>query len=456
MLPALGRLAGSAFGMSGVGQAVGTGLSRLFGKGDYSVSSNSLMMGGVPSFETLDAPFRFKHKELVNIPSTLTNFGVPFSLPINPGMLAPILSQFATSFTMYKFHGLVFIYNPTSGTGVTGTNTAMGVVGMVANYDPSAPTFSTRQAAEQYAGCQSASPSTKLLLPIECKPSSTMLERRYIRAGDATASKTLQETDLGLFQYFADGAQASSVAGELWVAYDVEFYLPKIAQSGNSALPDLYVSNSTGSFANNATARYSRFTKKGLSGLDFQQPGCYMVSCSLFHPNQQVSSLNISTYGNCSQVSISPFGTSKIDFPYNAETSSDRYAMAYINVNTTSASNPAGFDYNVALTSGVPNNVWVYVHRITTNVLNSYPSVLSAQRDEQVVEIHEEIADLREKLQSYHALLSKLSPKLLGNLLAEEQDEFGAPPAKIMRKDIEDPGKPGFKDAGIESLDQLE
>lgn len=206
---------------------VGAGLFK--GSGDYSVQSNSLHNGMVPSFATLDQPYRFRYREFLGVVNTATSYSVLKTINLNPGLLCPILSQISESFTMYKFHGLVFTFNSTSANAVSSTNTALGVMGMVTNYDPTQVIYQTRQQAEEAVGCVSAVPAMNLYHPVECKPKTTLFEKRWLRYALTDTSHPLGETDLGTFQLFSDGAQAASAAGELWVAYDVEFYLPRIA-----------------------------------------------------------------------------------------------------------------------------------------------------------------------------------------------------------------------------------
>jgi hypothetical protein len=284
LLKELGTGIGTVLGMPSIGSAVGSGLSRVFGQGDYKVSTNTFLTKGVPSFGSLDTPMRFKHREYLGTVNTSTTYGVQQSIHLNPGLLAPVISQIADSFTMYKFHGLMFIFNSTSGTSVASTNTALGVTGMVCNYDPDAPVFPTRQAAEEYVGCQSAVPSNNLYLPIECKSQTTMLERRFVRFGQT--NKPLAETDLGVFQFFADGAQAASVAGELWVCYDVEFYLPQITSVSAGTLAgitDTIYSNADGSGLTGWSAvQEQRLLQSPTStGATIINPGAYMIQLTL-------------------------------------------------------------------------------------------------------------------------------------------------------------------------------
>jgi len=280
ILPDIGRFAGGLVGMPGLGSAVGSGLSRVFGSGDYAVSQNTFLQIGVPSFSSLAQPLRFSHREFLGTVSTSTTYQTLLSINLNPGLLAPILAQISRSFTMYKFHGLMFVFNSTSASAVASTNTALGVTGMVCNYDPDAGNFVSRQEAEDYVGCQSAVPCNNLYLPIECKPQTTMLDRRFIRHG--TSVKPLAETDLGVFQYFADGAQSASVAGEVWVTYDVEFFLPELDHQTGVGTNVFTRPGASGTIAGWAGATLSsqnnnQVTIDGLGKLVFRNVGYYYI-----------------------------------------------------------------------------------------------------------------------------------------------------------------------------------
>lgn len=300
-LQTAGKVLANVAGMSATGRAVGTGLSRLFGQGDYRVASNSMFSNGMPTFSTLEAPMRFRHKELIGTVTSTTGFTVSKRLQINPGLLAPIIAQFARSFTMYHFHGLVFMFNSTSSDSVSSTNTALGVHGMVVNYDPAVPNFTSRIAAEEYVGCQAAPPSHNLMLPVECKPQTTMLERRYVRStASVPTGKTVAECDLGTFQSFTDGMQAASLIGEIWVAYDVEFFLPKIDDTAGDA-GDIYTAGAKTSASVilvGANPVKQTNTTLGADGLlRFNKPGFYSLFCAVGGPSS-VNAMNVNFSGS--------------------------------------------------------------------------------------------------------------------------------------------------------------
>lgn len=247
-LRAAGSLAGAYLGAGGVGRAIGAGVSRIFGQGDYRVPArNSFYTNGVPSFSPLTSGFRLQHREYIrDISSSLGFASTTFQL--NPGQstLFPWLSAIAQNFEEYKVHGMVVYLNTTSATAVSSTNTALGIWGIVTQYDPSETDFTTKQQCENYVGCQTAVPSCSLIHGVECKPSVNVLDKFFVRAGFTPAVEDLKFYDLGKIQVFTQGSQAVSTIGEMWVSYDIEFMKPRLPTFGDNIVFSDRWSNSTG------------------------------------------------------------------------------------------------------------------------------------------------------------------------------------------------------------------
>jgi hypothetical protein len=235
-----GGLLGSAFGMGGFGSAAGAAVSKIFGQGDYFTNApktNSLFNGGPPSFGSLNSGFRIKHREYIKDVSTSIAFNSEV-FQINPGLpaLFPWLSQIAPNFETYRIHGLCVYLNSNSAVAVSSTNTALGVWGLVTQYDPTEADFTTKQQCENYEGAQAAVPSKSILHGIECKFNSNVLNKFYVRTGAIPSTEDLKFYDAGKIEYFTQGAQLASVAGEMWVTYDIEFFKPRIATGGPASI----------------------------------------------------------------------------------------------------------------------------------------------------------------------------------------------------------------------------
>lgn len=242
----VGQTLGGLFGMGKAGRALAAGVSRIFGQGDYqmnAVNSNTLA-GGVPSFSPLTSGFRIKHREYITDISSSVAYASQV-YPINPGLnkTFPWLSQVAANFEEYKIHGMVVYLNTMAGASVSSANNGLGLWGVVTQYDPTEPDFTTKQQAEAYVGAQSAVPSQSLLHGIECAPKANILEKLNVRSGAQVSGEDLKFYDWGKVQVFTQGSQGSNTIGEMWISYDIEFTKPRLPTGGYVAYADKYKIN---------------------------------------------------------------------------------------------------------------------------------------------------------------------------------------------------------------------
>lgn len=217
----LGGPAGAAFGAS------------LFGSGDYKVSENSLVLGTqVPVFREGKRSVIIKHREYITDILSSTTFSNR-SYSINPGLSEsfPWLSQVVSNFEQYKFHGLLWEFKSTSGSAVSSTNNALGVVVMATEYNANKSAFVNKQQMEAYEFSCSGKASDSFLHPVECSPSDTPYNNFYVRTGEITGDLRLY--DVGNFQIATQGMQAASInIGELWVTYEIELLKPILPVAG--------------------------------------------------------------------------------------------------------------------------------------------------------------------------------------------------------------------------------
>jgi hypothetical protein len=225
---AIGGVFGGAPG-SALGGAAGKLISHITGWGDYSVESNSLMSGTVPSFSKNGDGVVMCHKEYLTDIVGSTGFAIQ-SYNINPGLVStfPYLSQIALNFETYRLNGLIFEYRPTSGSAISTSSAALGTVIMATNYDPADNLFLNKQQMDSYEFSTSCVPFESMIHPVECKPFSNVLDVQYIRTGGVPAGEDIQFYDRGLFQIATQGMQSAYTAGELWVSYDVQLLKPRI------------------------------------------------------------------------------------------------------------------------------------------------------------------------------------------------------------------------------------
>jgi len=249
VLRGAGQSIGSYFGMPSVGRNVAAGISRVFGQGDYMMNSplrNSLTSAGPPSFSPLTSGFRIRHREYIKDIQSSVGFNSSI-FRINPGLpdLFPWLSSVANNFEEYKIHGMIVWLNTSSATAVSSTNTALGIWGVVTQYDAAEPDFTDKQQCENYVGAQSTVPSNSIMHGIECMPGSNVLDKFFVRTGDLSADLDIKFYDLGKVEVFTQGSQAVSTIGELWVSYDIEFTKPRLSQSGLNGYDSYTITNHT-------------------------------------------------------------------------------------------------------------------------------------------------------------------------------------------------------------------
>ncbi len=239
----LGAGLGSLFGNASVGKTIGSGLgsivSKVTGMGSYRVNSNTLISDtGTPVFATgAEGTVVVSRREFVgDILGSKAFRNNTFRLnPGNPALF-PWLSNVAHSFEQYEILGMILEYRPTSGSAVSSTNNAMGVVIMTTNYDVLDPAFTSKQQMEAYQYTISTVPYNHAIHAVECKRELNVLDAMYVRQFVQPQSADPRFYDLGLFQIATVGMQADDInVGELWVSYHVKLLKPRLADSQTMA-----------------------------------------------------------------------------------------------------------------------------------------------------------------------------------------------------------------------------
>jgi len=226
-------------------------LGDVFGMGAYKVRQNTLMTdNGPPMFNGGEAGFEFAHREFLFDLSTSVAFAKIGSIVINPGnpAFAPLLSRIALNFEEYDLLGCIYEFKTNSGTAVASTNTALGTMVIATNYDVLDHDFTTKQEAEAYMFATSCVPCASMIHPVECASRQNVLSRLYVKNPqvplDAAADPRFYH--VGKTQFFSGGAQAASVAGEVWVSYHLRLYKPKLPSIGDIGLTAYKSLNQTG------------------------------------------------------------------------------------------------------------------------------------------------------------------------------------------------------------------
>jgi hypothetical protein len=222
--------------LGNLGMMAGNGISKMFGLGAYKLRSNSLFDSAtgsqVPFMHSTDESIVFRHREYLGEISSSTDFSAQI-FNVNPGLSSafPYLASIASSFQEYRFRGLVYEYKSSSATAlVSGTNTAMGVVMLAAQYRADAPVFVNKVEMLNEMWSVDCKPSENVLLPIECNPKENPMNIQYVRTGAATGDVKLY--DLCNVVVATQGSQSSNIIGELWVSYEIELFKPAVTPSG--------------------------------------------------------------------------------------------------------------------------------------------------------------------------------------------------------------------------------
>jgi hypothetical protein len=233
-----GAIVGSRLGtmfnapyLKGVGKWLGSGIGSIFGSGDYTMVGphpeyNVLMNGAqIPQFQNSSSGNIVCHREYLGDISGTTAFTLN-SYPLNPGISKtfPWLSTVAQNYQQFRFHGLIFEFRPLLTDFVVGG--APGVAIMATNYNADAPAYNTKQEMENSEFAVSVKPTLPMLHGVECNPAETVLSKLYVRTGASAVGLDLKFTDLGRMQFATQQNPASTILGELWVSYVVEFFKP--------------------------------------------------------------------------------------------------------------------------------------------------------------------------------------------------------------------------------------
>lgn len=240
-LSSVGRKVGSKFGLGDLGEAAGKGLASLFGMGDYTVTSNSLMQMGklsaneVPQFsKDGKRGIRVTEREYIGdvySGGTLVSGSTSFSInnfTLNPGdkRTFPWLHHVARGFEQWEPLGIVFEFVSTSSE-FNGVSQALGTVIMATDYDTADPIYATKIEMENAGYANSTKPSHTAMHGIECEPSERATRLLHCGVPNPGEEKFY---DLGRFSIATQGCSAvNQNLGELWISYDLVFYKKQLA-----------------------------------------------------------------------------------------------------------------------------------------------------------------------------------------------------------------------------------
>nr|WPR18156.1 MAG: capsid protein [Chemarfal virus 149] len=236
----LGRTLGSLVGQGELGSIAGSTLAKMFGHGDYTVKTNTLMnsLSGptLPKFSSNNRGTRIVEREFLGdvfsgpvLASGSTTFDrKSYSLNPTDSSTFPWLSKIANQFDQWEPHGIVFEFVSTSSE-YNGLAQSLGAVVMATDYDPYDPAFAEKVEMENSDYACSTKPSCNLIHGIECDPTERPTKILYTQSSNP--SMPLTSITLGNFQIATQGLSNTGVTlGELWVSYDITFYKKQLTE----------------------------------------------------------------------------------------------------------------------------------------------------------------------------------------------------------------------------------
>lgn len=220
---------------SKLGSFAGSGLYT--GRGGYE--ANELVAGGMPSMGVIGSNDETEAICISNREYVTDVYGAPSSkfynqsLMLNPGQQQnfPWLSQIAANYEEYEFRKLLFMYKSTIDVGNANTSGQTGTLIMCCNYNPSAPSFETKDTMMQYHGAVSGKATDDMVCGIECDPAKTKSLATFIRVNGVPSGEDPKTYDYGRFQFALNNIPLSMIniqLGELWVEYEVVLRKPKL------------------------------------------------------------------------------------------------------------------------------------------------------------------------------------------------------------------------------------
>jgi len=231
-----GRVLGNMVGRGDLGEMAGSALSKVFGFGDYTLKTNSLMNVGktdgnqVPVFgKDGKRGVRIVEKEFLGdiFSGALSGGATVFnrsSYSINPAdsNTFPWLSRIATQFDQWEPNGIIFEFKSTSSE-FNGTSQALGAVILATDYNSVDSPFINKQEMENADYACSTKAAHSVAHGIECDPDER--PTRLLYTGSPVAGETANMYNLGNFQIATQGMSVAGInLGELWVTYDITFY----------------------------------------------------------------------------------------------------------------------------------------------------------------------------------------------------------------------------------------
>lgn len=140
----------------------------------------------------------------------------------------PWLAPIARNFQQWRPHGIVFELVSASGAAVASTNAALGTFSIGTQYDVLAAAFPDKRSLLNSHFATSARVSDNQMHPIECRKEDVVGNILFCEPAAQYNFYEPRLEDLGITTIWASGSQATYVAAQLWVTYEIELIKPRL------------------------------------------------------------------------------------------------------------------------------------------------------------------------------------------------------------------------------------
>lgn len=235
----MGEKVGGYLGSTGIGRAAGSLLAQITGRGNYNITSNSIISAGdlkptqLSFSPTGSASVRIKKREFVDsliVPAEPGVFNTrSFRLQCTDNRTFPWLATIADHFTEWQLMGCVFSFETSSSN--YSADMALGTIAIGTQYNANERKFRTMEEILQSPYHTRGNPSETLMHGIECDPTLQVSEGLFTRRLGCDGPPNLY--DHGVVTIATEGlpAAAGQVIGRLYVTYDIELSLPVLPAS---------------------------------------------------------------------------------------------------------------------------------------------------------------------------------------------------------------------------------
>jgi len=193
------------------------------------VAIGNMIATKAPKITVANTGVRVRHTEYIGEVTGSVNFNAT-QFPLNPGLgtTFPWLSLIASLYESYHFNNLQFHYCTQKAT------TTNGAVMMAVDYDANDTAPPSKLQLMAYEGAVRCQPWVNETFTCS-RAGLDVFKNRYVRLS-TIANTDLKTFDVGNFYLCTQGNADTSVLGELYVTYDVDFMTPQYNTSGWASL----------------------------------------------------------------------------------------------------------------------------------------------------------------------------------------------------------------------------